>query len=118
MPDTNGHRHELRRWPPLENDLGIGWVHPVPLRIRIPCDEVPAGNPPHHLVRPGDDPSEGGTRALPVPGGEIRIEHQRLVVRGQLGDLAQQPAAVGTANGIEDLSQLPAPEVRLVCGTC
>ena len=32
----------------------------------------------------------------------------------ELGDLAQQPAAVGAANGVEHLAQLPAPKVGLV----
>jgi hypothetical protein len=62
-------RQDLRRWPPLENDLGVGRIHPITPRVRIPGDEVPPGDAPHHLVRASDDTSEGGTRALPIPGG-------------------------------------------------
>src|SRR5207245_1268887 len=41
-------------------------------------------------------------------------EHQRLVVAGELGDLAQQSTAVRTANGVQDLAELSAAKIGLV----
>ena len=68
----------------------------------------------HHLVRPRHDPRERRARLLAIPNGKIRIQHQGGITGGELGNLAEETTAVRSSNGVEHLSQLLAPQVRLI----
>ena len=100
--------------PALEDDLGIGGIHPVAPRVGVPGDQVAARDAAHDLVRARHDAGERGARPLPVAGGELRIQDERRVREGQLGDLAQQPAAVRAPDGVQHLAQLAATQLGLV----
>lgn len=56
------------RGPAQKHDLRIGRVHPVPMRIGIPGDQVAAGDAAHNLVRASDDSRKRGAGALPITG--------------------------------------------------
>jgi hypothetical protein len=100
--------------PPLEDNFGIGRIHAVAARIRVPGDEVTPRHAPHDLVRTGHDAGERGPRSLPVASRQRSIEHQSLIAGGPIGDFTQQPAAVHSADRMQHLTKLPATEVCLV----
>jgi hypothetical protein len=104
----------LHRRPALEDDLRIRRIHPVTPCVGVPGDEVPPGDPAHDIVRPGDDAGECGPCSLPIPGGKFGIEDESFVTGGQFSDLAQQPAAVRPADGIQHLAQLAPAKLTLI----
>ena len=88
----------LGQRPALEDDLGVGRIHWIAVRVGIPCHEIATRDSAHDLVGSSDDPGKRGASAFSIARGQFVVERQRGTPQRQVSNFAQQAAAVGATD--------------------